>query len=80
MKAFNDNATLPKYLDKHQKAYEAVLIVFWCVIFPMISAICCLLGGKRLFSNRFLTLRIEKTIWALFCFTVFFFLQGLFSQ
>lgn len=47
MKAFNHNASKPKYLDKHQKAFEVILIAFWCVIFPAISAICCSLNGQK---------------------------------
>lgn len=47
MKAFNDNSTLPKYMQKHRSALEVVLTVFWCVVFPVFSVICCILGGKR---------------------------------
>ena len=47
MKAFNGNSTLPKYMQKHRSALEVVLMVFWCVVFPVSSVICCILGGKR---------------------------------
>ena len=47
MKVFNDNTSLPKYLKNHSRVMELVLIAFWCVIFPMISAVCCTLGGQR---------------------------------
>lgn len=75
MKAFNHNASKPKYLDKHQKVFEVILIAFWCVIFPAISAICCSLNGQNLFSNPSLISLTGKNIWDLSSFTDSFSLQ-----
>lgn len=76
MKAFKDNATLPKYLDKHQKAYEAILIAFWCAIFPMISAICCLLCGQRPVFKSVSYVAYRENHMGLILFYGFLFLAG----
>lgn len=47
MKVFKNNASLPKYLKEHSRLMELVLIAFWCVVFPVISAFCCTLGEQR---------------------------------
>ena len=44
---FRQNSLIPKYLEKNQKAFEIILVVFQCVIFPIISIVITCVGEQR---------------------------------
>lgn len=44
---FRQDSLIPKYLEKNQKAFEIVLVVFQCVIFPIISIVISCVGEQR---------------------------------
>lgn len=80
MKVFKNNASLPKYLKEHSRLMELVLIAFWCVVFPVISAFCCTLGEQRPIYKSLSFIAYREDNMPAILFTAFCSSQGLFSQ
>lgn len=76
MKVFNDNTSLPKYLQTHRRGIEIALLSFWCVIFPVISAVCCTLGGQRPVFKSLSYVAYRENHMPLILFYGFLFLAG----
>lgn len=76
MKVFNNNTSLPKYLQTHRRGIEIALLSFWCVIFPVISAVCCTLGGQRPVFKSLSYVAYRENHMPLILFYGFLFLAG----
>lgn len=48
---FRKESYLPKYLEKNQKGFEIFLVVFQCIIFPIVSTLITFAGEQRLVSK-----------------------------
>ena len=48
---YNVAKYLPKYLEKNQKGFEIFLVVFQCIIFPIVSTLITFAGEQRLVSK-----------------------------
>lgn len=48
---FRKESYLPKYLEKNKKGFEIFLVVFQCIIFPIVSTLITFAGEQRLVSK-----------------------------